>query len=1412
MSRERTSSLSGGASFASPPSANPEPAYIAASAAAQIITTDYQNRTADWFEDRSQKGDSESAVVSPASLSLVNAFLDQLLFSFLASARSTSIAALRPAVSEVLKPRLAKDAISGADQELQEFLGGGDEEELSAFHNGLESRAPWDLQLAWKRTRLRCMVYTRLGDMEEEEEEAFVNSEPAEEEGLRRLSRDVGIISPAAAIFLTSILEFIGEQVLMVAGEAAYLRIESKRLNDRADDASISSEAIRVVVEDFDTEKLAFNTTFGRLWRSWKKRVRISSTLGARTVSRDLGGGKGTLSPTGSQQPDGNKGPHVANIVETPSNIDTAEAALTAEDHGLLETQAEPSMSTQRETSNRPRSMVLYPQLHSGLSSHSEARSMQRGRSSSLPALQPASYISPLSETFLAPGSVKTPSHSLHEGEDSLPEDRATNVASSSAIRGTNCDSTPRLSGVSKFDAQLERRPSGISKEEVDGQTIELVEDRDSQDSQSSNVDEKALPFEPSNSVVDGQTSEGATDAHPDNPSRSTQPKSHDLNENTMKYWRGQEKLPKENASVSFRQIYGKENQGFVARPMQGEGPRKASGDADDHEYGRMWEHQAPYFYYGPTASHADDSPGSGLQDGILPSGHNPQAAHNENGAPPLTPLRELMEAAHDTSDEASSLAPSHEAPKPEHVSHERDQNGDVARADSFAPRLASQAKLASKFSDLRSRLPAVNTGTERAAVQRVLPSPVSAREPLTPVPRTSTSSNRDLRQIQTSSSSASQVSQKLKGFVGRDSSDGRRPTTPRRSSEGSSSMISDKRSLRTPKADEAQRNFDQLIKSDETIQYTLTPQNMRELEAPDSPRWNTHKRTNTAEMADFFRNTGPEESQRPWTSHSKASLKGFNGLAANPISIAKSTEPARPSPPAPESTFTPAKTTLRPTTSHSHSNVAREARANSESTRDFADFLRSTGPSQTALADTQAVQQPKGPAVAAPKPLSALPAVSRPASTSGPKKITKQNPSSGGQRTEVPPSQSLTMPSEVAGPVSVSHRTSKLQARDPTVSRDTSSDLIDFIRQGPSDRSEGKLRLPRAGDPARPFSDTNGITRGVQGRPSEGDNPRLSVASTHVSSVPSKSIHSVNSRTALLETGSPTQDTRHKASESVDSRPGRRNEPPQPVRKQHRNKDPYAIDTDSEADDDSGPQPHKAEESLIHFLNSVAPPPSPPARKMLVDGSTSSKSPAPGALKNQYPSMRDRLTRNGVSGTKPKAAPKETPMGVPSITRGKTEIRQSASHAVESRVPASLQMSAAMSSNRGRSETTPPNSGNVIRSQAPQLPPLNPRETSPHLISQVGSKMDSYKITHPTYAAHVDRERNGASRRSPMQHHQARGNREPDHGLSDLADFLKNSEPPTAPTSVESPLVKEKEKESGFGRMFSRRKKSAQT
>lgn len=295
MSSDRPSILSGNSHAGSgslPPTVTPEPMFIAASAASQIVTNDHDSHSNTWFDQHGIEPSGETALVSPGALRLVNGFLDQLLYHFLSTARSTSLASLRPAVSEVLKPKLARDAIGGADQELHEYLGGGEDEELLAFHNGMEPSGEWDLELVWKRTRLRCMVYSSLGDLEEEDEDMYT-----EEEQLdgppghnNRFSNNPGVVSPAVAIFLTSILEFMGEQALVIAGQAAYNRLQLKYDREDRDGSAISVDiADRVVVEEIDMEKVAMGRTLGRLWRGWKKQMRspTESILMARSFSRD---------------------------------------------------------------------------------------------------------------------------------------------------------------------------------------------------------------------------------------------------------------------------------------------------------------------------------------------------------------------------------------------------------------------------------------------------------------------------------------------------------------------------------------------------------------------------------------------------------------------------------------------------------------------------------------------------------------------------------------------------------------------------------------------------------------------------------------------------------------------------------------------------------------------------------------------------------------------------------------------------------------------------------------------------------------------------------------------------------------------------------------------------------------------
>ena len=284
-------STSGHSILLTPPSqTSPAAAFIAPSAASQIVTNETDKLADAWADQNGILPSGETALVAPPAMKLVNNFLDQLLFNFLSNSRSTSLAQLRPAVSEVLKPKLAREAIRGAEQELEEYLGGGQDEDLLAFGSAIESAKDWDLELSWKRTRLRCMVYSSLGDMEEDDEEFYTEQEHLGTSDSDGEGAELGVVSPAVAIFLTSVLEFMGEQVLVVAGHAAYQRLRAKHEKEQRDGTSTPADiAERVVVQDCDVERVALDRTLGRLWRGWKKRIR-SPTGSISTLGRYMAG------------------------------------------------------------------------------------------------------------------------------------------------------------------------------------------------------------------------------------------------------------------------------------------------------------------------------------------------------------------------------------------------------------------------------------------------------------------------------------------------------------------------------------------------------------------------------------------------------------------------------------------------------------------------------------------------------------------------------------------------------------------------------------------------------------------------------------------------------------------------------------------------------------------------------------------------------------------------------------------------------------------------------------------------------------------------------------------------------------------------------------------------------------------
>lgn len=1404
-----------GFSLTSPPSISPRPAYIALSAASQIVNSDRADQS--YLEGGGSKVEFDTAIVTPGSIALVNSFLDQLLYSFLASSRSTSIAALRPAIQEVLKPRLAKEAIQGADEELEGYMAGGDAEELLAFHGGQSFRGDYDLNLIWQRARLRCMVYTRLGDMEEEDEETYLKQEEeSANEGRRRLHREFGSISPAAAIFLTSVLEFIGEQAMLIAGEAAYHRFHTK--GPRSDNS-------RAVVEEVDVEKLAFNGTLGRLWRSWKKRIRSSSLLSPRPTS--LGRHKtSSFSDSASRKTSISEGGESGYFDHTqrhstigtlqkhkePVQIHAQQAMGLPEEPDFSGFWAETFDADKADTSSGRRHSMIEVPTHGSVTpvqtstqmsqmsqpnflapSGTEERPVQRRhRSSSVPVRQ-SPFESPVDEAFTTPRERPDPLERVNDRADAertLPRltDDSVNVpilAGDNAAVSTMYDGTIG-DGIESGPVEESHQPSRSMSTYTESSLYTDEYDHE--------LAPKALNFHGSSIP---------TETMGNGPINGLLPESRDGTVSSNCSFHVGETDPAAQARTSDQIFTGKENESdggaFPKRAdsLDQENDTGRSGHVGNlanlamlqghqlrtyDESGKAVKRDIPVLYEAPSNKDVIYNPDVNVRsstgppdEGGLPTPTEADNHHVEpegkaipkqQGVPPLTPLQELMEAAHDTSDEASSNAPSHGTPRSDaYMPAHRPQGSDSVRTDTLSAINAnsSQASIApSKFADLRAQPPSVTTGTERAAVHRVSPAPTSLANG-----RTSTSSNREGRPM-TASSTTSQMSSKIKGMIGRESGDLIRQPMPRRnSSDGSSSLVNGIQ--RTPRSADKEQDFEDLIKSDETVRYTLTPQNMREMEVclvkaavngsiadvlqtPESPRNQTHARSETQGSL-----TG--------------SLNGINGLRANPTNV---TDFAR-GPSSFETTRGPPQAPPKsPGVRSGHIAAPREADAKDHNMRDFADFIRSTGPdavtTHTARPTTSGTAKKERPSSSASQP--------------GPKKLTKA-PSMAS------PKQSYTGPPPK--PEIAPKRTpSKLQAREATVANNNATaDLADFLRSGP-DGMDGPRGSQRPGVHIQPATTSNGH---VNGRQAIGSG--TSVASTQDSFAASKMTQSsTNSRTGLLDTSTRAQPSSPDASRNSGVPSPRSIDHPGRARKQRRIRDPYAIESDDENDDALLP-PEREEESLSDFLRNYTPPPAAATRPPQIGIIGAPKPP------KQSVTLKERIQRNIAVIPDYRPLPPKAPKKPSSA---KSPPQSNESRRKSPRQDSNNSGSSPLSSGSRPSGNRTVSSG----SKAPQLPPINPRAMSPHLVSQNGSKLDSYRPTQPTYAKHVDRR--------PKQHLQAREEHgalsgpPQSGGMGDLADFLRETEPPppSGPVAGLRPMspTKEKEESSGFGRMFSRRKK----
>lgn len=236
---------------------------------------------------------------------------------------------------------------------------------------------------------------------------------------------------------------------------------------------------------------------------------------------------------------------------------------------------------------------------------------------------------------------------------------------------------------------------------------------------------------------------------------------------------------------------------------------------------------------------------------------------------------------------------------------------------------------------------------------------------------------------------------------------------------------------------------------------------------------------------------------------------------------------------------------------------MTRDAKPAADSTRDFADFLKSSGPPTPA----SGADNPKSPNTA----------------------------SSGNRRTSDATDLSKKFVRPGSGTSSSTRGTTgpRLQARSAVASKgEQTSDLIDFIREGPP--TPGSHRIPRTVAPFRNTMDSDEMNNAVN---------QNSRTSSPDESMATKSHTSLGSRTGLLDSASRSNaKAASPAPKPAPSNKANEFDDPMPARKQRRVPDPYAIDDDDDEDleeilDLQEKPPQREEESLVDFLRSVPPP-----------------------------------------------------------------------------------------------------------------------------------------------------------------------------------------------------------------------------
>jgi hypothetical protein len=242
----------------------PDPGYISLSGAISTV----QEFLVLEGTPATQHGLSSDIVVTPVGVRTVNFFLDYILHEILARTRSTALSRLREGVSLVLRTTLGTSAMASAEQELLDHAYNGDAE-LDDNETDEDEEDEWDLDKVWARARIICMVYSILGDREQDDFEEYEEDPETQIPNAQKLTT-------AAAIYLAAVLETVASHCLRVGGRAALHRFT----HHHGTTTDPMQNGALLNVEDGDIKRgIVEDELTTRLWRKWKRSETVASSI-----------------------------------------------------------------------------------------------------------------------------------------------------------------------------------------------------------------------------------------------------------------------------------------------------------------------------------------------------------------------------------------------------------------------------------------------------------------------------------------------------------------------------------------------------------------------------------------------------------------------------------------------------------------------------------------------------------------------------------------------------------------------------------------------------------------------------------------------------------------------------------------------------------------------------------------------------------------------------------------------------------------------------------------------------------------------------------------------------------------------------------------------------------------------------